>query len=132
MDAWPRIQSLDHAQRRRRQEESRLTGLELALKIFESPIPVVVGCTGHAIAAGTLLLMAADHVIVGDQPVKIGLNETTIGIELSPFVLELPATDSSPPRTTRYCKETSTTARLHGWLATSTRCRVTRPAAPVP
>ena len=32
-----------------------LSGLELALKIFESPIPVVVGCTGHAIAAGTLL-----------------------------------------------------------------------------
>ena len=66
-----------------------LAGLELALKIFESPVPVVVGCTGHAIAAGTLLLMAADHVIVGDRPVKIGLNETSIGIELSPFVLEL-------------------------------------------
>ena len=61
----------------------------MALKIFESPVPVVVGCTGHAIAAGTLLLMGADHVIVGDRPVKIGLNETTIGIELSPFVLEL-------------------------------------------
>jgi len=66
-----------------------LTGLELALKIFESPRPVVVGCTGHAIAAGTLLLLGADHVVVGDGPVKIGLNETTIGIELSPFVLEL-------------------------------------------
>ena len=63
--------------------------MELALKIFESPVPVVVGCTGHAIAAGTLLLFGADHVIVGDRPVKIGLNETTIGIELSPFVLEL-------------------------------------------
>jgi enoyl-CoA hydratase len=49
----------------------------------------VVGCTGHAIAAGTLLLFGADHVVVGDGPVKIGLNETTIGIELSPFVLEL-------------------------------------------
>jgi enoyl-CoA hydratase len=66
-----------------------LSGLELALKIFESPIPVVVGCTGHAIAAGTLLLFGADHVVVGETPVKIGLNETTIGIELSPFVLEL-------------------------------------------
>ncbi len=66
-----------------------LSGLELALKIFESPIPVVVGCTGHAIAAGTLLLFGADHVVVGEGPVKIGLNETTIGIELSPFVLEL-------------------------------------------
>ena len=66
-----------------------LAGLELALKLFESPVPVVVGCTGHAIAAGTLLLMTADRVVVGDRPVKIGLNETSIGIELSPFVLEL-------------------------------------------
>lgn len=66
-----------------------LAGLEIALKIFESPIPVVVACTGHAIAAGTLLLLGSDHVVVGDGPVKIGFNETTIGIELSPFVLEL-------------------------------------------
>jgi enoyl-CoA hydratase len=66
-----------------------VAGLEVALKVFESPIPVVVGCTGHAIAAGTLLLLGADHVVVGDKPVKIGFNETTIGIELSPFVLEL-------------------------------------------
>jgi enoyl-CoA hydratase len=66
-----------------------LAGLDLALKIFESPIPVVVCCTGHAIAAGTLLLLPADYVLVGDAPVKIGFNETAIGIELSPFVLEL-------------------------------------------
>jgi enoyl-CoA hydratase len=66
-----------------------LAGLDLALKIFEAPIAVVVCCTGHAIAAGTLLLLPADHVLVGDAPVKIGFNETTIGIELSPFVLEL-------------------------------------------
>jgi enoyl-CoA hydratase len=66
-----------------------LAGLELALKIFESPIPVIVCCTGHAIAAGTLLLLPSEHVIVAGTPVKIGFNETTIGIELSPFVLEL-------------------------------------------
>jgi enoyl-CoA hydratase len=66
-----------------------LAGLELALKIFQSPIPVIVCCTGHAIAAGMLLLLPAEHVIVADAPVKIGFNETSIGIELSPFVLEL-------------------------------------------
>jgi len=66
-----------------------LAGLELALKIFQSPIPVIVCCTGHAIAAGMLLLLPAEHVIVGDAPVKIGFNETSIGIELWPFVLEL-------------------------------------------
>lgn len=66
-----------------------LAGLEVALQIFESPIPVLVCCTGHAIAGGTLLVLPADHVLVADAPVKIGFNETTIGIELSPFVLEL-------------------------------------------
>lgn len=66
-----------------------LAGLELALKIFQSPIPVIVCCTGHAIAAGMLLLLPAEHVVVADAPVKIGFNETSIGIELSPFVLEL-------------------------------------------
>lgn len=66
-----------------------LAGLDLAMKIFESPIPVVVSCTGHAIAAGTLLLLPSDHVIAAQAPVKIGFNETAIGIELSPFVLEL-------------------------------------------
>jgi enoyl-CoA hydratase len=66
-----------------------LAGLELALKIFQSPVPVIVCCTGHAIAAGTLLLLPAEHVLVSENPVKIGFNETTIGIELSPFVLEL-------------------------------------------
>jgi enoyl-CoA hydratase len=36
-----------------------------------------------------LLLLPAEHVVVADAPVKIGFNETSIGIELSPFVLEL-------------------------------------------
>lgn len=66
-----------------------LAGLELALKIFEAPIPVIVGCTGHAIAAGTLLLLSADQVIAPRASLKIGFNETTIGIEISPFVFEL-------------------------------------------
>ena len=66
-----------------------IAGLELALKIFQSPIPVIVCCTGHAIAAGMLLVLPAEHVVVADAPVKIGFNETSIGIELSPFVLEL-------------------------------------------
>jgi enoyl-CoA hydratase len=74
-----------------------LAGLDLALKIFQSPIPVIVRCTGHAIAAGMLLMLPAEHVIVADAPVKIGFNETAIGIELSPFVLELARYRLLPP-----------------------------------
>jgi enoyl-CoA hydratase len=35
------------------------------------------------------LLLPSEHVLVADMPVKIGFNETAIGIELSPFVLAL-------------------------------------------
>jgi len=107
----------------RRDPEARkslvLAGLEVALKIFESPIPVVVGCTGHAIAAGTLLLLGADHVVVRDGPVKIGFNETTIGIELSPFVLELARYRLLPPAYNQILQGTlygAETAHLAGYV----------------
>ena len=106
-----------------------LTGLELALKIFESPRPVVIGCTGHAIAAGTLLLLGADHVVVGDGPVKIGLNETTIGIELSPFVLELARYRLLPSAYNQILPRTPlrSGSRTPRWICRRD-CRVRRPA----
>ena len=53
------------------------------------PLPVVVGCTGHAIAAGALILLAADSRIGAGGEFKIGLNETSIGAVLPPFALAL-------------------------------------------
>src|SRR5215831_5149845 len=35
-------------------------GAELLLRIFTYPMPVVCACTGHALAMGSLLLLAAD------------------------------------------------------------------------
>ena len=57
--------------------------------IYSLPLPLVVGCTGHAIAAGALILLAADSRIGTAGDFKIGLNETFIGAVLPPFALAL-------------------------------------------
>src|SRR5690606_4086881 len=53
------------------------------------PQPVVAAVTGHALAAGALLVLACDVRIGADVPAKIGLNETSIGMPLPVFALAL-------------------------------------------
>jgi len=67
------------------------SGANLLLRVFSHPQPVVVACTGHAVAAGALLLLAADTRIGADGDFKIGLNETAIGMPLPVFGLQLAA-----------------------------------------
>jgi len=64
-------------------------GLELLLEIYGATIPVVIACTGHAVAAGALLLLAGDLRIGASGAFKIGLNETSIGLPLPVVALEL-------------------------------------------
>ncbi|HET9557315.1 MAG TPA: enoyl-CoA hydratase-related protein, partial [Actinomycetota bacterium] len=64
-------------------------GGELLMRIFLHPQPVVVAVTGHALAAGALLVLACDVRIGADVPAKIGLNETAIGMPLPLFALAL-------------------------------------------
>ena len=64
-------------------------GAELALRIYLFPIPVVIGSTGHALAMGAILLMAADVRIGADGPFKVGLPEVEIGMPLPRFAVEL-------------------------------------------
>jgi enoyl-CoA hydratase len=64
-------------------------GAELLLRLAELPIPVVAGCTGHAIAAGALLLLASDLRLGAQGAFKIGLSEVAIGMTLPHFALEL-------------------------------------------
>lgn len=59
------------------------------------PRPVVVAATGHAIAAGTMLAMCGDHVIAA-RGGAWGLNETTNGMEIPRFGIELAAARLSP------------------------------------
>ncbi len=64
-------------------------GAELALRLYELPKPVVLGCTGHALAMGSILLMACDTRIGAEGPFKIGLNEVAIGMPVPRFAVEL-------------------------------------------
>ena len=64
-------------------------GGELALRLYMFPRPVVVACTGHALAAGAIILMAADHRVGAQGAFKIGLNEVSIGLPLPIFLNEL-------------------------------------------
>jgi enoyl-CoA hydratase len=64
-------------------------GGELLMRIYQHPQPVVVAVTGHALAAGALLVLSCDVRIGADVPAKIGLNETSIGMPLPLFAIAL-------------------------------------------
>jgi enoyl-CoA hydratase len=64
-------------------------GSLLFREMLAAPIPVVAACGGHALAAGALLLLAADYRIGQPGRYTIGLNETRIGIALPQFAIDI-------------------------------------------
>ena len=64
-------------------------GAGLAQRIFEWPAPVVLGVTGHALAMGAVLCLAADERIGSEGAYKVGLNEVAIKMTLPDFALVL-------------------------------------------
>jgi enoyl-CoA hydratase len=65
------------------------SGGELLMRVYGHPQPTVAAVTGHAMAAGALLVLACDTRVSGDAPAKIGLNEVAIGMTLPVFAIEL-------------------------------------------
>jgi enoyl-CoA hydratase len=64
-------------------------GATLAERILSFPRPVVVACSGHAVAAGSFVLLSADLRLAADGPFRIGLNEVQIGLTVPWFAIEL-------------------------------------------
>jgi enoyl-CoA hydratase len=64
-------------------------GAEFGLRLYSSPVPVVLGVTGHALAMGGILLCCADVRVGADGPFKLGLNEVAIGMPVPRFAVEL-------------------------------------------
>ena len=57
-------------------------GSELSLRMLSFPKPIIVACSGHAIAKGGFLLLSADYRIGVEGDFKIGLNEVMIGMTM--------------------------------------------------
>lgn len=55
---------------------------EVAMAIWVDPRPTVCAATGHAIAGGTILAMAHDHVVAAAGHFKWGLTETRVNLEV--------------------------------------------------
>ena len=57
-------------------------GSKLSLRMLSFPQPIIVACSGHAIAKGAFLLLSADYRIGVEGDFKIGLNEVMIGMTM--------------------------------------------------
>ena len=64
-------------------------GARLSERILSFPTPVLVACSGHAIAAGTFAALSADLRIGVEGPYRLGLNEVKIGLTVPLYVVEL-------------------------------------------
>ena len=60
-------------------------GARLLMRIYGFSIPVVMATTGHGVALGGFLLLAADYRFGVEGDYKIGLNEVALGMTLPPF-----------------------------------------------
>lgn len=64
-------------------------GADLLMRLYGSPVPLVVACTGHAKAGGALVLLTADVRVGAAGPYQIGLNEVQIGLPVPVLAMEL-------------------------------------------
>ena len=76
-------------------------GMQLLIRLYGFPLPLVVACTGHGIAMGAFIIMACDTRIGARGPFKVTLPETALGMEVPPTMLELTASRLSPHFITR-------------------------------
>jgi len=63
-------------------KELVIKGSKLSLRMLSFPQPIIVLCSGHAIAKGAFLLLSSDYRIGIAGDFKIGLNEVMIGMTM--------------------------------------------------
>jgi enoyl-CoA hydratase len=73
------------------------SGFELAERLLRFPRPVVIACTGHAVAMGSFLMCAGDYRIGAAGEFKIQANEVAIGITMPYAALALLRYRLTPP-----------------------------------
>jgi enoyl-CoA hydratase len=76
-------------------------GFEMFTRLYGHPQPLLVACTGHAVAAGAFILLAADNRVGADGAYKLSLPETAIGMGMPPILHALAGARLSPTHLTR-------------------------------
>lgn len=76
-------------------------GFELSARLLSFPKPVVVACTGHALAMGAFLLLSADYRVGPRGPYRFAANEVAIGLTMPLPALALLAHRLDPSAFTR-------------------------------
>ena len=64
-------------------------GFELTERLLAFPLPVVMACTGHAVAMGLFLLQSGDYRVGASGPFKLTANEVAIGITMPHAAIEV-------------------------------------------
>lgn len=64
-------------------------GSDLLMKLYGAPLPLVIACTGHALAGGALVLLTGDVRVGAAGAYRIGLNEVSIGMPVPVLAMEL-------------------------------------------
>lgn len=72
-------------------------GSTLARRMLAHPQPIIVACSGHAVAKGAFLLLSADYRIGVEGAFNIGLNEVKIGMTMHHVGIALARDRLTPP-----------------------------------
>ena len=64
-------------------------GSKLARRMVAHPFPIIVACTGHAVAKGAFILLSSDYRVGVEGDFRIGLNEVQIGMTMHHVGIEL-------------------------------------------
>lgn len=85
-------------------------GSELLLRLYAAKVPLVIACTGHALAGGALVVLTGDVRVAAAGAYRIGLNEVAIGLPVPVLAMELARDRLSPVALTR----ATLLAHIHG------------------
>ncbi|HEU4533725.1 MAG TPA: crotonase/enoyl-CoA hydratase family protein [Polyangiaceae bacterium] len=76
-------------------------GSELLMRLYGCAVPLVIGCTGHALAGGALVLLTGDVRVGAAGAFRLGLNEVQIGLPVPVLATELARDRLLPTELTR-------------------------------
>jgi enoyl-CoA hydratase len=71
-------------------------GSELLLRLYGATLPLVIACSGHAMAGGALVVLTGDTRIGAQGAFKIGLNEVQIGLPVPVLAMEFARSRLTP------------------------------------